>query len=108
MRRTRAARMLCGAILWAAALSAGAQIDAARAAFEKEDYDTAYRLYKPLAEQGTAEAQYRLGLMHKFGWGAGRDHADAARWLRAAAEQSHPEAQAELGVFYKDGRGVKR
>lgn len=85
-----------------------AQIDAARAAFEKEDYAGAYRLFRPIAEQGGAEAQYRIGLMHKFGWGTERDHAVAAKWLRLAAEQSHPQAQAELGVYYKDGRGVAR
>jgi len=99
---------MCGALLLAASVCATAQIEAARAAFEKEDYANAYRLFKPIADQGSAEAQYRLGLMHKFGWGTERDHGAAARWLRAAAEQSHGEAQAELAVYYKDGRGVKR
>jgi uncharacterized protein len=108
MRRARLGCVLCAAILSIASASALAQIEAARAAFDKEDYETAYRLFKPLAEQGAADAQYRIGLMRKFGWGAGKDHDDAARWLRAAAEQSHPQAQAELGVLYKDGRGVAR
>jgi len=85
-----------------------AQIEQARAAFVKEDYAVAYKLYKPQADKGLAEAQYRLGLMHKFGWGAERDHAVAARWFTTAAEQSHPEAQFEIGIYYKDGRGVTR
>lgn len=108
MRRAGLVRVLCGAMLWIVSAAAAAQIEAARAAFDKEDYETAYRLFKPLAEQGSADAQYRLGLMHKFGWGTVKDHDDAARWLRAAAEQAHAQAQAELGVFFKDGRGVKR
>lgn len=80
----------------------------ARSAFDREDYAAAYRLYSPAAEAGVAEAQYRVGLMHKFGWGTERNHATAARWFTAAAEQSHPEAQSELAIYYKDGRGVEK
>ncbi len=89
-------------------VTGGAQVEQARAAFEKEDYAAAYKLYKPEAERGTAEAQYRVGLMHKFGWGTERDHSVAARWFTGAAEQTHPEAQFELGIYYKDGRGVTK
>lgn len=92
----------------AASLTVAAQNpDAARSSYEREDYDTAFTLYSPSASKGDAEAQYRLGLMYKFGWGTGRDAEAAANWLRRAADQQHPEAQAELGVLYKLGRGVK-
>lgn len=88
-------------------LSAAAQdLAGARAAYEREDYDTAFKLYLPQAQRGNAEAQYRVGLMYKFGWGTDKDLAAAARSLRAAADQHHAEAQAELGRLYKDGRGV--
>ena len=33
-------------------------------AYEREDYETSYKLFLPLAEQGDAEAQYNLALMH--------------------------------------------
>lgn len=89
-------------------LQAPAQTEPARAAFEKEDYAAAYKLYEPLAQKGVAEAQYRVGLMRKFGWGAERDHALAAKWFQSAADQNHAEAQFELGIYYKDGRGVER
>jgi uncharacterized protein len=101
-----AAAVCAAGLAWSQ--GAVAQLDPARAAFDKEDYAAAYQLYKPAAEQGTAEAQYRLGIMHKFGWGAARDHSVAARWFQVAAEQSHAEAQAELALYYKDGRGVAR
>ena len=97
---------LAAALLWSA--PAAAQMDQARAAFDKEDYAAAYALYKPAADQGTAEAQYHVALMHKFGWGTERDHAVAARLFRAAAEQAHAEAQSELAIYYKDGRGVAK
>jgi TPR repeat protein len=106
LRRPGLAAMLSVAMVFP--FAAHAQIEQARTAFEKEDYASAYQLFKPIAEQGTAEAQYRVGIMHKFGWGAERDHAAAARWLRAAAEQAHADAQSELGLYYKDGRGVAK
>ncbi len=85
-----------------------AQLEPARAAYDKEDYASAYKLYAPSALKGVAEAQHRVGLMHKFGWGTERDHAVAAKWFLAAAEQGHAEAQSELAIYYKDGRGVER
>ena len=101
-------RLLIATFVAAASMPAASQhLDAARAAYEREEYDTAFKLYAPAAQSANAEAQYRLGLMYKFGWGAERDLKAAATWLRRAADQQHAEAQAELGVLYKLGRGVK-
>lgn len=83
-----------------------AQVDAAQAAYEREDYAAAVALYAPRAAAGDAEAQYRMGMMARFGWGMEKDPAAAARWLRQAALQDHPQAQAELGTMYRLGRGV--
>ncbi|HKO68434.1 MAG TPA: tetratricopeptide repeat protein [Burkholderiaceae bacterium] len=102
-------RWLIATLVAAASTLATAQdLDAARVAYEREDYDTAFRLYAPAAKNANAEAQYRLGLMYKFGWGADRDLKLAANWLRRAADQQHGEAQSELGVLYKLGRGVPK
>ncbi|HQR19717.1 MAG TPA: tetratricopeptide repeat protein [Burkholderiaceae bacterium] len=83
-----------------------AQPDAARAAYESEDYATAVALYAPRATAGDAEAQYRMGMMARFGWGMDKDTSAAVRWLTEAARQNHPQAQAELGTMYRLGRGV--
>jgi TPR repeat protein len=85
---------------------ANAEADPARSAYEREDYATAVALYSPRAEVGDAEAQYRMGLMARFGWGIEKDPAAAVRWLQRAAEQNHPQAQAELGTMFRLGRGV--
>jgi TPR repeat protein len=85
---------------------AAAATDAARDAYEREDYATAVSLYSPRAAAGDAEAQCRMGLMARFGWGMEKDAAVAARWLKQAAIQNHAEAQAELGTMYRLGRGV--
>jgi hypothetical protein len=83
-----------------------AQSDAARAAYDREDYTAAASLYAPRAAAGEVEAQYRMGMMARFGWGMDKDAAAAVRWLTDAAKQNHPQAQAELGTMYRLGRGV--
>jgi hypothetical protein len=101
-------RALCACALGAVLVSgaARAQADAAQAAYEREDYAAAAALYAPQAAAGNAEAQYRMGMMARFGWGMDKDSGVAARWLQQAASQGHPLAQAELGTMYRLGRGV--
>jgi TPR repeat protein len=79
--------------------------EAARA-YERGDYAAAAALYAPEAAAGDPEAQYRLGMMARFGWGMDKDTAAAVRWLKEAEKQNHPQAQAELGTMYRLGRGV--
>ena len=38
-------------------------------AYNKEDYNTAFKLWKPLADQGHVEAQSLLGMMYHYGDG---------------------------------------
>ena len=76
------------------------------AAYYRGDYATALREWRPLAEQGNAEAQFNLGVMYSNGYGVPQDDAEAARWYRKAAEQGVAEAQFLLGFMYRDGHGV--
>ena len=75
-------------------------------AFNSGDYATALRLWRPLAEQGNAGAQFSLGIMWANGHGVPQDQAEAAKWFRLAAEQGNAPAQASLGVMYANGHGV--
>ena len=62
---------------------------------------------RPCAEQGDAEAQYRLGRMYAIGSGSlPEDFVESVRWYRLAAEQGHGGAQTSLGFRYRYGRGV--
>ncbi len=45
------------------------------------DYATAFSLFKPLAEHGTASAPYNLGLMYGKRQGVAQDYMPAAKWL---------------------------
>jgi len=48
-------------------------------ALSKKDYVTAANEYRPLAERGDPEAQYRIGRMYEFGNGYPQDKAQASR-----------------------------
>jgi len=77
-------------------------------ALDSGDYATALRLLRPLAEQGLAEAQYRLGDMYEFGGGVRQDYAEAVKWFRLAAGQGDARAQDNLGLMYEKGWGVRQ
>ena len=68
----------------------------AMAAYKAGDYPKAFKVWKNLAEQGNAAAQYNLGLMYLEGKGVAQNDAQAAIWTRKAAEQGHPGAQKTL------------
>jgi uncharacterized protein len=78
----------------------------AEAAHGRNDYATALRLWRPLADQGDAKAQYALGFMYDKGQGVPQNHAEAAKWWRLAADQGNTFAQYNLGALYDDGKGV--
>jgi hypothetical protein len=75
----------------------------AAAAYDRGDYATALRLYRPLADQGDAPAQNDLGLMYRDGRGVPQDYAEALTWYRLAADQGNAGAQNSLGVLYQNG-----
>ena len=77
----------------AAPVGAGPLEDAV-AAYKRGDYATAVRLFRPLAEQGLAQAQNNLGAMYASGHGMPRDDAEAVTWYRKAADQGYALAQA--------------
>ena len=80
--------------------------DAALEAAQKGDYATALSIWRPLAEQGNAAAQFNLGLMYEKGDGVEKDEQEAARWYYKAALQGHVGAQLNLGTLYDEGKGV--
>ncbi len=82
---------------------AGARADAGYDAFERGDYEAAYREWRPHAEGGDAVAQYNLGMLYRVGRGVAQDYAMAARWYGLAAEQGDASAQLDLADLYAEG-----
>lgn len=80
--------------------------EAGQSAYRSGDYAAALHEWKPLAEQGDADAQYNLGFMYDKGQGVPQDYAEAVRWYQASAEQGDAPAQNSLGFMYSNGQGV--
>ena len=77
-------------------------------ALRRNDFATAAKELRPVAERGDAEAQYRIGLMYEYGKGYPQDKAQGIVWFRKAADQNHASAQTELAIIYATGDGVKQ
>ena len=60
------------------------------------------------AEQGKAEAQDLIGLLHHEGKVMPKDTVAAVQWFRKAAEQGYAYAQFNLGYCYHKGEGVPK
>jgi hypothetical protein len=90
------------------ALCTAADFNSGLTAYNKGDYTTAAKEWRPLAEQGVAAAQFNLGLLYLDGHGVPQDPAEAAKWFTKSAEQDYTQAQHNLGAMYGAGQGVKR
>jgi TPR repeat protein len=75
-------------------------------AYDRGDYATALREFQAAAMQGSADAQFVIGVMYANGQGVPQDYAQAAMWYRKAAEQGDAHAQFLLGLLYAKGLGV--
>ena len=75
-------------------------------AYKKGDYETAFREWSALAEQGDADAQNNLSAMYCKGQGVTQDFKEAVKWYRQSAEQGGADAQYALGGMYGNGQGV--
>jgi TPR repeat protein len=76
-------------------------------AAQSGDFATALREWKPLAEQGYADAQYALGAMYTNGHGVPQDDKTAVKWDKLAAEDPlNYYTHYKLGELYLKGKGT--
>jgi hypothetical protein len=64
----------------------------AEAAYARGDYETAFKLWLPLAMEGSAQAQLNVGRMYERGEWVAQDKQAAMEWYSKAAEQSARDA----------------
>ena len=95
-----AALLLTVGTVWAGPL------EDATAAYKRGDYATVFKILEPLATQGNAGAQYRLGALYELGHGVRQDYVTAREWYEKAAAQGNAGAQYNLGGLYAHGQGV--
>jgi TPR repeat protein len=85
-----------------------ADFDAGMTAYSSGDYQTAFEEWSPLAEQGSAAAQFNMGLLYRYGKGRDADAAQAAGWYLRAAESGFAPAQYEIAEMYEAGEGIEQ
>lgn len=76
--------------------------------FQTAYYRNQFQEWLPLAKEGFAPAQYKIGTFYQIPAGVPEDNAEAAKWYRLAAEQGHARAQYSLAILYGAGTGVPR
>jgi len=76
--------------------------------YKNGDFETALNEWRPLADQGFADAQWAMASMYQYGDGVTQDFNTAFRWYRLAAEQGNAIAQNSLGEMYLQGQGVSQ
>ncbi len=63
---------------------------------------------KRLANDGSAEAQYNLGVAYSTGNGQSINLTDAFEWFLSAAKQGYANAQYMVGSYYYEGTGMEK
>ena len=79
-------------LLGSVGTSWGADFNKGVAAYDSGDYATALREWRPLAEQGNADAQFNLGFMYDEGKGVLQDNVYAHMWWNIAAASGYKDA----------------
>jgi len=82
------------------------QTELADEAYNEDELQLARRLWTELAEQGVADAEYKLGMVYDTGIGLERNAERAVYWYQRAAGKGHVHAQHNLAVAYANGDGV--
>jgi clan AA aspartic protease (TIGR02281 family) len=105
MKRKVAMALTLGLVVGFAGLVAAGPFEDGWNAYDRGDYAAAIRLWRSLADQNYAKAQYNLGFMYDKGQGIQQDYASAMSWYRKASNQGYAPAQYSLGLMYANGQG---
>ena len=71
-----------------APVAAPSQFDQGYAAYSRGDFATALSLWRPLADQGNADAQGNLGVMYAKGQGVPQDYVQAHKWYNLGSARA--------------------
>lgn len=93
--------MLIGTLLLAAP-AAAQSVKAGIEAWQQSDHAKAVAIWRPLAENGDADAAFNLGQAYRLGRGVTLNLGAAQAWFERAARKGHADAQATLGLLLFD------
>ena len=72
------------------------------AAYQSNDYGTAFAKFKNAAEAGNADAQGRLALLYALGRGVPQDFVQAHKWFTIAASTETDKEERDRSVRSRD------
>ena len=103
-------RFLCFSFLFCFVLpivSYADPLEDAKAAIQNKDFEKAFELLGPLAEENHAEAQFLLGSLYINGQGVEKDDTKGLSWIMKAARQGYDQARLDAFSIYLElsGRG---
>jgi len=100
--------------------SFAADLNAGKAAYLDQDYETAMKIFKPLAKEGNSEAIYYIELINETGYKSKSSYKDgkeaylendferALEILKPLAEDGDSWSQYILSLMYESGQGVEK
>lgn len=94
--------LLASLFIVSVASSASATVRAGVVAWQDGDPGKATAIWRPLAENGDADAAFNLGQAYRLGRGVPADSSSAKRWFERAAKSGHLDAQVSLGLLLFD------
>ena len=77
------------------------------AAYKSADFKTAIELFEKAANDGHAEAQYRLSCCYDDATGVDYNREEAFKWLRKSAENQYSVAMCDLARHSESGLGTE-
>ena len=93
---------LCAGSILGLTAPAWGDWDEGVAAYQRGDYATALREWRPLAEQGNAASQALLGGMYGLGRGVPQDYVQAHVWINLAVSNLPPGMNRDRAVKSRD------
>ena len=76
--------------------------------YDKGDFKSAFSIFKQLANDDNAQAQYMLFSMYAKGEYVARDLDKAVQWVKKSAALGFYDAHVSLGDMYLNGTGVEK
>ena len=74
-------------------------------AWQRGDFATAVKEWRPAADKGDPDAQFNLGQAYRLGRGVPANLGIAQSWFQKAAAKGHEQAQGNLGlILYEAGK----
>ena len=104
----KSANLLLACLLLCSTAVRAAPLDDAIQAYDKGNYVLAAQLLTPLAKNGDAVAQLRLGMLNYYGRGMKENEPAAMDLWEKSAAQGNAEAMFQLGKAYTFGAQIAK